>query len=190
MIVNYCIKKLGIGIWCSGKTEKTVRQETTMTRHETVGEKCIWASDSKTRKIWTRMKRAEKLMILIKQGRIWWNRMKAATKTIPIVGGIPDSLGWITDPNAQDSGFHNRDFLDFWFHKQKFSIFQNPDSLPLGEFYDQQQQLYFSIPTWVNGILTYIIQLHGKFLQFDWLRAVVFQLNLKYLRVKIINLLV
>ena len=27
--------------------------------------------------------------------------------------------------------------------------------------------------------------LHKKFLQFDWLRAVVFQLNLKYLHVKI-----
>ena len=33
------------------------------------------------------------------------------------------------------------------------------------------------------------ILLHGKFLQFDWLRAVVFQLNLKYLHVKITNLL-
>ena len=34
-----------------------------------------------------------------------------------------------------------------------------------------------------------IIPLHEKFLQFDWLRAVVFQLNLKYLHVKITNLL-
>ena len=33
------------------------------------------------------------------------------------------------------------------------------------------------------------IPLHDKFLQFDWLRAVVFQLNLKYLHVKITNLL-
>ena len=31
----------------------------------------------------------------------------------------------------------------------------------------------------------YILILHEKFLQFDWLRAVVCQLNLKYLRVKI-----
>ena len=30
---------------------------------------------------------------------------------------------------------------------------------------------------------------HEKFLQFDWLGAVVFQLNLKYLHVKITNLL-
>ena len=29
--------------------------------------------------------------------------------------------------------------------------------------------------------ITNIILLHEKFLQFDWLRAVVFQLNLKYL---------
>ena len=36
---------------------------------------------------------------------------------------------------------------------------------------------------------TYIIPLHEKLLQFDWLRAVVFQLNLKYLHVKITNLL-
>ena len=33
------------------------------------------------------------------------------------------------------------------------------------------------------------ILLHEKFLQFDWLRAVVFHLNLKYLHVKITNLL-
>ena len=37
----------------------------------------------------------------------------------------------------------------------------------------------------INGV----ILLHEKFLQFDWLRAVVFQLNLKYLHVKITNLL-
>ena len=34
-----------------------------------------------------------------------------------------------------------------------------------------------------------VILLHEKFLQFDWLRAVVFQLHLKYLHVKITNLL-
>ena len=34
-----------------------------------------------------------------------------------------------------------------------------------------------------------VIPLHEKFLQFDWLRAVVFQLNLKYLHMKITNLL-
>ena len=33
--------------------------------------------------------------------------------------------------------------------------------------------------------INYFILLHEKFLQFDWLRAVVFQLNLKYLHVKI-----
>ena len=40
----------------------------------------------------------------------------------------------------------------------------------------------------VNTTITSFI-LHEKFLQFDWLRAVVFQLNLKYLNVKITNLL-
>ena len=35
----------------------------------------------------------------------------------------------------------------------------------------------------------YVILLHEKLLQFDWLRAVVFQLNLKYLHVKITNFL-
>ena len=34
-----------------------------------------------------------------------------------------------------------------------------------------------------------LILLHDKLLQSDWLRAVVFQLNLKYLHVKITNLL-
>ena len=37
--------------------------------------------------------------------------------------------------------------------------------------------------------ITTIILLHEKLLQFDWLRAVVFQLNLKYVHVKITNLL-
>ena len=37
--------------------------------------------------------------------------------------------------------------------------------------------------------ITFFILLHEKFLQFDWLRAVVFQLNLKYLHVKITTLL-
>ena len=36
-------------------------------------------------------------------------------------------------------------------------------------------------------IIIIIILLHEKFLRFDWLRAVVFQLNLKYLHVKITN---
>ena len=39
------------------------------------------------------------------------------------------------------------------------------------------------------GAVSGIILLHEKFLQFDWLRAVVFQLNLKYLHVKITTLL-
>ena len=37
--------------------------------------------------------------------------------------------------------------------------------------------------------ISYVILLHEKLLQFDWLRAVVFQVNLKYLHVKITNLL-
>ena len=35
--------------------------------------------------------------------------------------------------------------------------------------------------------ITAILLLHEKFLQFNWLRAVVFQLNLKYVHVKITN---
>ena len=35
----------------------------------------------------------------------------------------------------------------------------------------------------------HLILLHEKFLQFDWLRALVFQLNLKCLHVKITSLL-
>ena len=40
----------------------------------------------------------------------------------------------------------------------------------------------------VHGFI-YFILLHEKFLQFAWLRTVVFQVNLKYLHVKITNLL-
>ena len=41
-----------------------------------------------------------------------------------------------------------------------------------------------------EGPVNALILLHEKFLQFDWLRVVVFQLNLKYLHVKITNLFV
>ena len=41
----------------------------------------------------------------------------------------------------------------------------------------------------IQSVLLVFILLHEKFLQFDWLRAVVFELNLKYLRGKITNLL-
>ena len=41
-----------------------------------------------------------------------------------------------------------------------------------------------SVKSLSSGI-SVIILLHEKFLPFDWLRAVVFQLNLKYLHVKI-----
>ena len=37
-------------------------------------------------------------------------------------------------------------------------------------------------------VIIKIIIMHEQFLQFDWLRAVVFQLDLKYLHVKITNL--
>ena len=43
--------------------------------------------------------------------------------------------------------------------------------------------------TMLFNTLSTIILLHEKFLQFDWVRAVVFQFNLKYLPVKITNLL-
>ena len=41
----------------------------------------------------------------------------------------------------------------------------------------------------MSVIIWIIILLHEKFLQFDWLRAVVFQVNLKYPHAKITNLL-
>ena len=48
--------------------------------------------------------------------------------------------------------------------------------------------LFRNFSGWTEPIFGFIL-LHEKFLQFDWLRAVVFQLNLKYLHVKITNLL-
>ena len=50
-------------------------------------------------------------------------------------------------------------------------------------------QTIFRINLEIFILLKIFILLHEKFLQFDWLRVVVFQLNLKYLHVKITNLL-
>ena len=48
---------------------------------------------------------------------------------------------------------------------------------------------FFFRGNWNPRNFSCVILLHEKFLQFDWLRAVVFQLNLKYLHVKITKLL-
>ena len=53
--------------------------------------------------------------------------------------------------------------------------------------------IHFCVVMWVLFsifsifCITSVILPHGKFLQTDWLRAVIFQLNLKYLHVKITN---
>ena len=44
------------------------------------------------------------------------------------------------------------------------------------------------LQSWSSAVTRFML-LQEKFLKFDWLRAVVFQLNLKYLHVKITNLL-
>ena len=63
-----------------------------------------------------------------------------------------------------DWGKENYEDLD----KTQVKLFPNSSSIPFN---------YLSI------------LLHEKFFQFDWVRAVVFQLNLKYLHVKITKLL-
>ena len=42
-------------------------------------------------------------------------------------------LSWIPDSKAQDFGFREQIFQDSGFHKQKFSLFRNPDSLARGD---------------------------------------------------------
>ena len=61
-----------------------------------------------------------------------------------------------------------RPFIEFPFSRQEMT--RNP------------QKFHFM------KLVTFIL-LHEKFLQYDWLRAVVFQLHLKYIHVKITNLL-
>ena len=55
--------------------------------------------------------------------------------------------------------------------------------------YETGQALIVTLLARVNTALQIklFIPLHDKFLQFDWLRAVVFQLNLRYLHLKITN---
>ena len=57
------------------------------------------------------------------------------------------------------------------------------------ETFDKYFIKRINIITTIVHISQVIILLYEKLLQFDWLRAVVFQLNLKYLHVKITKLL-
>ena len=98
----------------------------------------------------------------------------------------------------------DKDFLFFsWTSIQSFRILQKE----MPTFHElNEMESYKRDKVWSSAILLFkwlfrfaavavvvcikeIILLHEKFLQFDWLRAVVFQLNLKYLHVKITNLL-
>ena len=56
-------------------------------------------------------------------------------------------------------------------------------------FEDPLCHLNFGLDKATNPPILHIIPLHEKFLQLDWLRVVVFQLNLKYLHVEITNCL-
>ena len=56
----------------------------------------------------------------------------------------------------------------------------------------EYRYMYMEIAVILNnnyGYFSCYILLHENFLQFDWVRIVVFQLNLKYLHVKSTNLL-
>ena len=69
-------------------------------------------------------------------------------------------------------------------------VFQlNLKLLPTCENYKTFTGSEKQIIAWFVRDIYAVILLHEKLLQFDWLRAMVFQLNLKYLHVKIINLL-
>ena len=62
----------------------------------------------------------------------------------------------------------------------------SPSNEALREF--QVIDIFYQQADWITYPFTPVstfILLYEKFLQFDWLRAVVFQLNLKYLHVKI-----
>ena len=75
-------------------------------------------------------------------------------------------------------------FYSFVYSFIYFILFLLPLYLPFFCRLYRRQLLYCCPPR-----IAPLILLHEKFLQFDWLRAVVFQLNLKYLHVKITNLL-
>ena len=62
-------------------------------------------------------------------------------------------------------------------------VYWAPPPLPLPRPVTSQQESLV-----IANDITSLILLHEKFLQFDWLRAMVFQLNLKYVHVKITNL--
>ena len=62
-------------------------------------------------------------------------------------------------------------------------------SQPKSEAPDKYKESSLNEKLLTGQWITKVILLREKFLQFDWLRAVVFQLNLKYLHVKITNLL-
>ena len=88
--------------------------------------------------------------------------------------------------------------------EEKVIRFEDPQNMGWFPFYFNRSSGWLSLETkwresnldlsltkfinWVGNHVNIFILLHKKFLQFDWLRAVVFQLNLKYLRVKITNL--
>ena len=69
-----------------------------------------------------------------------------------------------------------------------FQVYERVGASGLVEVRNRVGKSVASICKKAQSVYRFIL-LHEKFLQFDWLRAVVFQLNLKYLHVKITTLL-
>ena len=86
----------------------------------------------------------------------------------------------ICSSTPQHGGYTNSSFLEGDAKVRKMSC-----PAILNNLYEPKMDVILTI----RFKITAVVLQHEKFLQFDWLRAVVFQLNLKYLHVKITNLL-
>ena len=64
-----------------------------------------------------------------------------------------------------------------------------PQTTPTAKIPDIKERIRGGIKMVIWFQINSFIPLNEKLLQFDWLRAVVYQLNLKYLHVEITNLL-
>ena len=119
--------------------------------------------------------------------------------TIPILVPIPPVVSWsrgLKQIKPSGSGDKNGQFGKFALKKGSVLsriVLGLSSPLEIRSVAPQENSLFGHVinllfPASLFG-LPGLILLHEKFLQFNWLRAAVFPLNLKYLHVKITNLL-
>ena len=104
---------------------------------------------------------------------------------IPIVGGIQESLSWITDSKARDSRFQKQNVPGFWVPKVKSSRIPEFGILCMGEWHEYR---FCVLENVASNILSFYLEFryHASFC-IIWCRVVLYQSLCQHFGIKLLE---